>query len=174
MHKNISGFTLIELLIVITISMILMTMTFANYNYFQNVAKVKMSAKMISQSISSARNAAIAGYQANWVNQKIGVYFHEGEQKITYYNFAYNSWVVLAPQNIMKEEKLPDGVAVSSSWALIVFSSLFGTGGVYNPLNGEMLSQSEKIKIEVTFKQATSSNLKRTIYYSPITNTIDY
>lgn len=65
MHKNISGFTLIELLIVITISMILMTMTFANYNYFQNVAKVKMSAKMISQSISSARNAAIAGYQAN-------------------------------------------------------------------------------------------------------------
>ena len=174
MHKNISGFTLIELLIVITISMILMTMTFANYNYFQNVAKVKMSAKMVSQSISSARNAAIAGYQENWVNQKIGVYFHEGSQTITYYNFSYNSWIVLSPDNIMKQDNLPNGVHISSSGALVVFSSLFGTGGVYNPLNGEIISESEKVRIEVTFKQATSSNLKRTIYYSPVTGTIDY
>jgi len=43
-----------------TIAFVLMTLTFANYNYFQNVAKVKLGAKEISQSISEARNMAIA------------------------------------------------------------------------------------------------------------------
>jgi hypothetical protein len=37
-----------------------MTLTFANYNYYQNVAKVKLGAKEVSQSISESRNAAIA------------------------------------------------------------------------------------------------------------------
>jgi hypothetical protein len=39
--------------------MILVVMSFVPYQYYSNVAKVKLAAKDISQSISEARNLAI-------------------------------------------------------------------------------------------------------------------
>jgi prepilin-type N-terminal cleavage/methylation domain-containing protein len=58
MKYNKSGFTLIEMLIAMSIFFIMVVMTYANYAYFQNIARVKLSLKEISQSISEARNMA--------------------------------------------------------------------------------------------------------------------
>lgn len=172
MKKNQKWFTLIELLIVITISFILMTLTFANYNYYQNVAKVKLGAKEVSQSISESRNAAIAWWQKDGINQKVGVYFEQWKSDILYYNFAFNSGAVIAPIYLMKQEKLPDGVSITSSGTFIVFSSVFGTGWIYDT-SWKLLSEKDAV-IELTYKNATSSNLKRQVKYNSVTNTIDY
>jgi prepilin-type N-terminal cleavage/methylation domain-containing protein len=60
MKYNKSGFTLIEMLIAMSIFFIMVVMTYANYAYFQNIARVKLSLKEISQSINEARNMAIS------------------------------------------------------------------------------------------------------------------
>lgn len=172
MKKNIQWFTLIELLIVMTIAFVLMTLTFANYNYFQNVAKVKLGAKEISQSISEARNMAIAWWQKDWVNQKIGVYFASWSSVIEYHNFWFNSWSIKSWISQFKEKKLPDGVIIQNE-AFIVFSSIFGTGWIYDPNIGSLLPDGEK-EITISFKNSDSENLKKIIQYFSSTNTIDY
>jgi hypothetical protein len=126
----------------------------------------------VSQSISESRNAAIAWWQKDGVNQKVGVYFEEGKTTLQYYNFGFNSWAVITPYSFMKEEKLPEGVSITSSWVFIVFSSVFGTWGLYDT-SWNLLSQQEAV-IELTYKNATSSNLKRYIKYNTTTNTTDY
>jgi len=60
MKYNKSGFTLIEMLIAMCIFFIMVVMTYANYAYFQNIARVKLSLKEISQSINEARNMAVS------------------------------------------------------------------------------------------------------------------
>jgi prepilin-type N-terminal cleavage/methylation domain-containing protein len=55
------AFTLIEFMIAITIISILMVMTYAPYNYYSNKAKVRVTAKEISQSLYESRNLAIHG-----------------------------------------------------------------------------------------------------------------
>jgi hypothetical protein len=63
-------------------------------------------------------------------------------------------------------------VSITSSGTFIVFSSVFGTGGIYD-ISWHLLPNTESV-IELTYKNATSSNLKRQVKYNSITNTIDY
>ncbi|NCO31343.1 prepilin-type N-terminal cleavage/methylation domain-containing protein [bacterium] len=60
MYLEKKAFTLFELIVAISIVMILMMMTFAPYSYFQNKAKLKLSAREISQSFYEARNMAVS------------------------------------------------------------------------------------------------------------------
>jgi len=50
---------LIELLLASTLFFILVIMTYANYAFYQNIARVKLSLKEISQSINTAKNMAV-------------------------------------------------------------------------------------------------------------------
>jgi hypothetical protein len=47
-------------MISITIFFIIVMMSYANYAYYSNIMRVKLSLKEISQSINEARNLAIA------------------------------------------------------------------------------------------------------------------
>lgn len=75
---------LIELLIAITIFFILVVMSYANYAYYQNIARVKLSLKEISQSINTAKNMAISWYDDNSKNQSIWVYFEKWSNQVQY------------------------------------------------------------------------------------------
>jgi hypothetical protein len=46
-------------------------MTYVNYAFYQNIAKVKLGLKEVSQSINEARNMAINGFDKNQINQSI-------------------------------------------------------------------------------------------------------
>jgi len=53
------GFTLIELMIAIVIMVILTMTAYAPYNYYQNKAKLKVTAREISQLLYESRNMAV-------------------------------------------------------------------------------------------------------------------
>lgn len=188
MKKTASWFTLIELMIAITIFLILVMMTYANYTFYQNIAKVKLSLKEISQSLSRARNMASSWYQKDNINQKIWVLFEKEKNIIKYYNFNYNSWVILDylkdDVNLLKQEYLQQNIKISNislSWSndlekvLVVFSSIYWTWWFYKVDTTWITEMTEKeINFTISFKNANSFPLKRWLDYNKITNISDY
>ncbi len=172
MKTTNAWFTLVELIVVLTIIFIMVTMTFANYNHYQNIAKVKFAAKEVSLSISESRNTAIAWYQKENINQKIWVYFASGSSIIEYFSVDYNSGIIFGTSSKMKEKRLPEGVKIISDDAFIVFSSLFWTGIVYDK-NLNVKSTTWAL-VQLRYQNSDSELLHRTVQYHVWTNTIDY
>lgn len=184
MKKTTSWFTLIELMISMTIFFILTLMSYANYAFYQNIAKVKLSLKEISQSLSRARNMASSWYQKNNINQKIWVLFEKEKNIVKYYNFAYNSWVLLDDVNLLKQEYLQQNINIANislSWStdvnklLVVFSSIYWTWWFYKVDTTWITEIPEnEINFTLSFKNANSFPLKRELKYNKITNISDY
>lgn len=180
MKYNKSGFTLIEMLIAMSIFFIMVVMTYANYAYFQNIARVKLSLKEISQSINEARNMAISWLDKNWVNQSVWVYFDlENKNLIRLYSYNYNSWVTLSQDNLIKERKLQDYVWIDYVWwknkVMIYFSSIYAKPEIYyfDDGNARILDTNE-LDFKVSFKNALGYPLKRDLRYFKNTNVVDY
>lgn len=180
MKYNKNWFTLIEMLIAISIFFIIVVMTYVNYAYFQNIARVKISLKEISQSINEARNMAISWFDKNWVNQSLWVYFDlDNKNLIKLYSYNYNSWVVLSETNLVKERKLQDYVWIDYIWwknkVMIYFSSIYAEPEIYyfddwsiNTLN------INELDFKISFKNALNFPLKRDLKYFKNTNVVDY
>lgn len=183
MKKNNFWFTLIELMISITIFMILTMFTYANYAFYQNIARVKLSLKEISQSISTSRNMATWWYEKEWINQNIWILFEKNSNILKYYNFNYNSWVVIDEVNLIKEEKLWENVIlqdikvwdINPDKVLVLFSSIHWTWWFYNITTSWNSSISEdKLILQVSFKNANSFPLKRELKYNIKSYMSDY
>jgi len=180
MKFNKNWFTLIELIIAMTIFFIIVTMTYANYAYYQNIARVKLSLKEISQSINQTKNMALNWYDKAWINQSIWVFFQTGSNIIKFYRFNHGSWIIKPDDTyLIKEEKLQEHVIINDiSWKdnmMIYFSAIIWTGSMYyfdstwkHSYTGTWLD------IGVSFKNATNFPLKRTLQYYMNTNMIDY
>lgn len=181
MKFNKSWFTLIELMISITILMILVVMSFVPYSYYNNISKVKLASKDISQSISEARNLAINWLDKSWVNQSIAIYFDLNDKnKIKYYSFNYNSWITsLAFNNssFLKEKVLPEWVEITSlSWntdKVIYFNSIYWSWVILEKSNLSTLN-SDSLNIKVSYKWSLNPKLNKNIIYYKKTNSIDY
>lgn len=173
-------FTLIEMLIAMSIFFIIVIMTYVNYAYFQNIARVKISLKEISQSINEARNMAISWYERNWINQSIWVYFDiNNKNVIKLYSFNYNSWITLDSTNLIKDRKIQNNIWINYIWwkdnMMIYFSSIYAKPEMYyfewdikNTFSGS------ELEFNVSYGDANSFPLKRELKYFKNTNVVDY
>lgn len=172
-------FTLIEFLIAMTIFFIIVIMTYVNYAYFSNIAKVKISLKEISQSINEARNMAISWFDKNWVNQSMWVYFDLNQNNtIQLYSFDYNSGILLDSSHLLKERKIQSNIWIDFiGWkdkVMIYFSSIYAKPEIY--YNDDFINDSSDTELEfsISFKWATNFPLKRELKYFKNTNVVDY
>jgi len=182
---NKKWFTLIEFLIAITIFFILVMMSFANYIYYQNISKVKISLKEVSQSINNSRNLALSWLNINKKNQNIAIYFEKWSNKSSIYNFDFNldsipDFKTLVPY---KETELQNWVKISninSSWDLdniiIYYSSIFAKVEFYTIKNGNSIEKinSNDIKLKLSYKNSSTFPLVRELTYKKLTNVVDY
>lgn len=185
MKFNKKWFTLIELLIAITIFFILVVMSYANYAYYQNIARVKLSLKEISQSINTAKNMAISWYDDNSKNQSIWVYFEKWSNQVKYYAFDYTlTWSDINISNDktpIKVHNLQSNVNISQITPnkdniMIFYSAIEAKPEIITFLDNwvrQNLSDSE-IKFDVSFKNSTNFPLKRELKYIKQTNLVDY
>lgn len=174
-------FTLIEFLIAMTIFFIIVIMTYVNYAYFSNIAKVKISLKEISQSINEARNMAISWFDKNWVNQSMWVYFDLNQNNtIQLYSFDYNSGILLNSTHLLKERKIQSNIWIDSiGWknkVMIYFSSIDAKPEIYYfDLSGvKNIFPDSELEFSISFKWATNFPLKRELKYFKNTNVVDY
>lgn len=181
MILNSKWFTLIELLIASTLFFMLVIMTYANYAFYWNIAKVKLSLKEISQSIADARNMAINWFYKNWVNQSVWIYFDTNNNNtIKYYTFNYNSWILLNEENLFKQKKLQEKVWINNiSWkdnVLIYFSSIYWVPSLfYFDIAGNLRNfDVEELDFSVSFNWNSNFPLKRELKYIKNTNVVDY
>lgn len=173
-------FTLIELLIAITIFMILVVMSFVPYQYYSNIAKVKLASKEISQSISEARNTAINWYDDSWTNQSIGIYFDASNNKVKLFSFNYSSWITANMINnndyLLKQRELPEWVQIDNvSWndkVLLYFSSIYWVPKLYDE-NANLINLDE-VDFNISFKWSTNPALNKTVKFYKKTNLTDY
>lgn len=181
MKKTNFWFTLIELLISMTIFTIITMITYLNYSVYQNIAKVKIGLKEISQSIHDAKNMAINWYDKNKINQSIWIFLDkENPNTISYYSFDYNWQILLNEENLIKQKKLQDWIFIDlwefKESILIYFSSIYWKPEIY------YIDQNKKTSIFpvkilnffITFKNAKYYPLKRGLEYFIDTWVVDY
>lgn len=189
------GFTLIEMMIAITIVAILSLTTYAPYSYYQNKAKLKITAREISQLLYESRNMAINWALSNSWNVSIWVYFDNSSllnNTIKVFSYPYDSdeininnmewwntklirslilqpWVQIDWFNI---SGLPDPDKTN---LLLFFNSINWDIKYYtwNPSKNN-ISGIEKLSIKFSYKWSTSPNLQKTIDYFTKTNITDY
>ncbi len=155
-------------------------MTYVNYASYQNIAKVKLSLKEVSQSIHDARNMAINGYDKNMVNQSVWIYFDLKGQSIQYYGYNFNSWVTLSPSHLIKEKKLQEWVQISHlSWnetIMIHFSSIYWIPNIYTVGSAWQIEAFswDVLEIAVSYKWIQNYPFKRDMKYFKNTNVVDY
>lgn len=182
---NKKWFTLIEFLIAITIFFILVMMSFANYIYYQNISKVKISLKEISQSINNSRNLALSWLNINKKNQNVGIYFEKWSNKALIYNFDFDLTNIPNLKDIVpyKETVLQNWVKINNinSWEdldniFIYYSSIFAKVEFYTLKNDNSISKVNfnDIKIKLSYKYSSNFPLLRELTYKKLTNVVDY
>lgn len=182
------AFTLIELMIAITIVVILTMSAYAPYNFYQNKAKLKVSAREVWQVLYEARNMAI-----NWAvwtswNVSIWVYFSTelsefNEIKIFSYPYDMDTLNISFTESpeikLIKTLKLRDWIKIDDvDWKtnlLFFYDSITWKITYYN-WNSGIKNQVDKsiIPIKISYKWSTSPSLNKTINYFTNTNIIDY
>ncbi len=95
--KTNFGFTLIEVLVVITIIGILTVWVFVPYNFYSNIAKVRVSKEIINQTINEARsNAFWLQTRSNKKNVNIWLVFEKWKKEIKMLTYPFNySWSIV-------------------------------------------------------------------------------
>jgi len=183
--QNKSAFTLIELLVVISILAIMATMSYAGYVTQQQIVRVRLSVKEVSQAIHEARNMAINGYVNNTTdqtNQSIGIYLQKDSNSIKFYGYDYSHTTFpLDDTFLLYERKLQDGVrignisgkenifmvflAISGEKKFFTFSGMHPTPIDPHPAN---------FLIPVSYKDISVAPFYREVTYFPKTNVVDY
>lgn len=186
MRINIKAFTLFELIIAITIIALLMVMSYAPYNYYSNKAKVKITAKEISQILYETRNLAIQGVDNGFWNLSFWVYFDSSDTNknlIQIFSFPYTyTQSQIKPDisddniKLYKTYKLLPGIQIDNvdsqdNW-LFFFSSIYWSWSYfyYNPSKNNFSNDI----IEINFSFKWSDALKSKVDYIIRTNIVDY
>jgi len=182
-------FTLIELLISISILAILVSMTYAPYNLYQNKSKLNNSVKTISQSLSDARNLAI-----NWLNStsswnlSVWVFLSNSwtyNNKIDYYTLSHefswstldlsSSWTLYKTKTL--EEKIQIDSVNDSSNMFFLFNSISWDWVYYSWTSLNNMSKIDSLNwvlIKLSFAWSSSELFNKELTYYPITNIVDY
>lgn len=185
---NKNWFTLIEFLIAMTIFFILVVMSFANYLYYQNISKVKISLKEVSQSINNTRNLALSWLDIWWKNQSVAILLKKDESKTIIYNFDFDknySDIDLNSLTPNKEVQLQKWVNIKNikSWSyndlseiLIYYSSIKAKPEFLKLRNDwvwEVLNTKD-LTLKLSYKNSWNYPLLRELNYKKLTNVVDY
>ncbi len=188
--KNKKAFTLVELMIVIVIMVLMMTLSYAPYNYYQQKAKLRIASREISQSLYEAKNFAISWVEtksgSSFSNSSIWVFLDntEGENhQIYFYTYPYNTqtWTLVSPKSststskLFKTKKLQDWVLINGTWSILFFYESI----TWNPTILEFIWTNkrvidESVDIKFSYKDSSSPKLQKTINYNLKTNTVNY
>lgn len=182
------AFTLIELMISITILVILTIWTYVPYNYYENKAKLKVSARNISQLLYETKNMA-----ENWIvssdsNVSVWVFFDTNilnNNKIKVFSYPYDiennkiSYIEWWSIKLIKTLQLKKWMQIDDlEWKnnlLVVFDSITWKINYYNWEWGVRKKiEDDILSINISYKGSSSDNLKKTINYFTKTNITDY
>lgn len=179
--KRTYGYTLIELIIVITI--IFFLWAGISYHYIQQarIQDVRTSVRIISQSISEARNLARNGFEKNGKNQHVGIYLDTtNPEEIIFFSFPYDvSTPTIDEWFILKNRPLKKNITFHiASWKeslFILFESITGKSTLYSKEGGRLVPFSiDKVDIDIQYKHAPYFPLKQRLTFYPQTNISDY
>lgn len=184
--KNLSWFTLIELMVAITIVAILMVMTYAPYDYYSNKAKVRITARDVSQLLTETRNLAIHWLDRWSWNLSLWVYFDSTDalkNKLQVFSFPHNyEYVQIVPNesdpniNLLKTVELKSWVEIDNVWWqtnwFFVFEAITWEG-TYSYFQSTKQNFSD-LNIDIEFSYKNSTNLRNKITYITKTNISDY
>jgi len=169
------------MIVAMTIFFLMAMLTFADYLYYQNIAWVRLSMKLVSQSLSEARNLAINWYQINNANQAIGVIFDMNDpQNLTYVAFPYDDpKKEPKPESVFKRRTLERGVQIAglegNEKILILFDAITWESHMFSFLTWDKTPLSEtSFQVDIAYKTAKMFPLKRSLKYFSRTNMIDY
>lgn len=185
------AFSLIELLVAMTIFFIIVMMTYAPYNYYQNKQKLRQATKEISQSLYDARNMAINWYSSTWSNLSIWLFFDNSDSeknKLTFFSFPYSildNQIIPSESaslniKIIKEILLPQGIQIDKIWSndkfMFYFSSIDWVWKYfsYDDSLNKTIYSSQTVDIDISYKWSSSVNLNKTLKYLTPNNIVDY
>ena len=99
--------------------------------------------------------------------------------KIKFYSFNYNSWIVLDDSYIIKTRKIQDWVWIKDiSWktkVMIYFSSILAKPSLYYfESNVKKDFSTDELEFKVSYKDANSWPLTKNLKYIKNTNVVDY
>lgn len=183
-------FTLIEFMIVITIMMLVLLLSYAPYNLYQNKARVKLATREISQSFYEARNMAISWIQSaknksDETNKSVWILLEKSQtknSKIKYFLFQKDIFISknFESGEEFKQKDIQDWVFIKNfPWnesvekILIVYEASSGQIKIFNyDTKNEILKND--FQLEVSYRNSSSEILNRTIKYYLKTNIVDY
>lgn len=183
--RNNYAFTLIELIISISIFFILVSATYIPYNHYITKEKVRVSQKIITQSLYEARNMAI-----NWTqsgsNVSIWLYFNKNESnKISFFSYPYTFTGAQITNNLnediklIKEYNLEQNVNITwIDWkenGLFFFQAITWNWDYFYFKPSQNKFENDEIKISFSYNNAEPwSILSWEITYFTKTNIVDY
>jgi len=131
--KRPGGFTLIELMIVITIIGILTVGAYIPYNFYSELARVRLSAEIVDQSVSDAKILASNGYvfPGTSENAHIGLILRKASNSmdILAYQSGSRSLVPDATAKLVRTIALENNITLSalpSDTVLVYFTAPSG------------------------------------------------
>ncbi|MDD2907955.1 MAG: type II secretion system protein [Candidatus Gracilibacteria bacterium] len=188
MYLEKKAFTLFELMVAMTIAGIMMMMVLLPYAHYQNKAKLKLASREISQSFYDAKNMAISGVKDIDGNTSIGMYMTTQEpdnDKIVFFSYPFDidesaiNNTAIGNIKIIKTKVLQEGIKLNylggKNNLLFFYNSINGKSKVYTfDTNPKTEVNDDEISIIFSFKNATSSSLRKELIYFKDTNIIDY
>lgn len=192
MKKAQNGFTLLELMLTVGLIFAIVVSAFIPYSFKQSKARVKISTKILTETISEARNLAINGFDFEFIpgtknNTSVWVLIEEGNNK-PFKIFLYKQdigdsdikWETESEKIVLYKEKLVQhDTGLSSikyngdekSKVLVYFEAITGKTRVFDESWNEV--STSQIDFVVAHK-AASTAIKKEVNYFPITNVVDY
>ena len=188
LKNDFLAFTLIELVVSMTIFFVIVMATYVPYSYYQNKSKISQSTKEIIQSLYEARNMAI-NWTSSGSNLSIWLYFdsrkaHKGSIRFLSYPYTF-TWSQIAREpwgqvNLLKTINLQTWIEINSidaksNW-LFLFDAISWKGKYYywDSFWNKKEILTPEIKINFSYKNSDSPNLKKEIIYYTKTNIADY
>jgi len=176
---------MIELLVVISILAVMAMLSYTGYLTQQQIVRVRLAVKEVSQAIHEARNMAINGYVDNPTDQKnqsVGIYFKKDENVMKFYKYNHDEPVpILENAYLLYERPLQNGVLLGEisgkENTMLFFSAITGEKKFYTFSGGYATRIDpipEKVELSVSYKNIPVAPFFRKVTYFPKTNVVDY
>jgi len=172
--------------VVISILAVMAMLSYTGYLTQQQIVRVRLGVKEVSQAIHEARNMAINGYVNNPTeqkNQSVGIYFKKDENVLKFYGYDYDcpTCPILEDAYLISERPLQKGVLLGEisgkENTMLFFSAISGEKKFYT-FSGTSSTKiepiPEKMELSVSYKNISVAPFFRKMTYFPKTNVVDY
>lgn len=194
MKKSQKWFTLLELMLSVWLIFAIVVSAFIPYSFKQSKARVKITTKILTETITEARNLAVNGLDYNfdtstpernntsvWVllekgnDNPLKIFLYKPESTNVKGEEVTNEVALYKEKLIQKDTGLS---TINANWEkdnlLIYFEAITGEVKIYDKDGTELTDAWNEIKFNISYKASTETSLNKDITYFPLTNVIDY